>query len=85
MPATFFIEDVFTIAGRGTVVTGLVQEGTITPGMKGILSNGRETNVVTIESFQKMLQSAEQGQNCGLLLKGVKKEDITTKTLITFE
>ena len=74
------IEDVFTITGRGTVVTGRVEQGELKLGEEieivGIQSNTRKTVVTGIEMFRKMLDEAQAGDNAGILLRGVKKDDV---------
>lgn len=74
------VEDVFTIAGRGTVATGRVERGTLKLNdeveLIGIKEEGRKTVVTGIEMFRKLLDYAEAGDNVGLLLRGVNREDI---------
>jgi elongation factor Tu len=74
------IEDVFTITGRGTVVTGKVERGTInvnsTVEIVGIKEKSSTTTVTGIEMFRKLLDSAQAGDNAGLLLRGTKREDV---------
>ncbi|RKO96543.1 hypothetical protein CXG81DRAFT_12184 [Caulochytrium protostelioides] len=73
------IEDVFSIAGRGTVVTGRVERGVITKGQEiAIVGFGetRKTTITGVEMFHKELDRAEAGDNAGLLLRGVKREDL---------
>ena len=73
------IEDVFSISGRGTVVTGRVERGTLKVGEEveivGIRDT-RKTTVTGIEMFRKELDEAEAGDNVGVLLRGIKKEDV---------
>jgi len=73
------VEDVFSITGRGTVGTGRVERGTIKTGDKvervGIRET-RETVVTGVEMFRKILDHAEAGDNVGLLLRGVEKDDL---------
>lgn len=73
------VEDVFSISGRGTVVTGRVERGTIKlaeeieiVGLRDI----QKTTVTGIEMFHKEMDVGEAGDNCGLLLRGIKKEDV---------
>ncbi|MCX7868577.1 MAG: EF-Tu/IF-2/RF-3 family GTPase, partial [Terrimicrobiaceae bacterium] len=78
-PFLMAIEDVFSITGRGTVATGRVERGTIRVGEEVEIVGLRETTktVVTgVEMFRKLLDSAEAGDNVGVLLRGIKKEDI---------
>ena len=74
------IEDVFTITGRGTVVTGAVAQGRVHTGDKvqlvGIKSETRETVVTGVEMFRKTLDEGQAGDNIGLLLRGVEREDV---------
>ncbi|MDC0933682.1 elongation factor Tu [Arcobacteraceae bacterium] len=73
------IEDVFSIAGRGTVVTGAISQGTIKLGEEIEIVGLRDTQKTTvtgIEMFRKEMDFAEAGDNAGLLLRGIKKEDV---------
>ena len=74
------IEDVFEIEGRGIVITGRISTGCIYEGESINISGstGPEYNaeVIGIEMFRKLLDRAEEGDNCGILIKGVKKKDI---------
>ncbi|GAB4241366.1 MAG: elongation factor Tu [Candidatus Methylacidiphilales bacterium] len=73
------VEDVFNIAGRGTVATGRVERGVLKKNEEVEIVGIRPTakTVVTdIEMFRKLLETAEAGDNVGLLLRGVKKEDV---------
>ena len=74
------IEDVFTITGRGTVVTGRVEQGQIKIGdeieIVGIHDKIEKTVVTGVEMFQKTLDSAQAGDNAGALLRGVKREEV---------
>jgi elongation factor Tu len=73
------IEDIFSIEGRGTVVTGRIERGVVKIGEEveivGI-KNTAKTTVTGIEMFNKQLQEGTAGDNAGVLLRGVKKEDI---------
>ena len=73
------VEDVFSIEGRGTVATGRVERGKVKVGevveIVGIRDT-RETTVTGVEMFQKVLDEGQAGDNVGLLLRGLKKEDI---------
>ena len=73
------IEDVFSISGRGTVVTGRIERGIIKVGDKvqivGI-SPTQETTVTGVEMFRKLLDEGRAGDNVGCLLRGTKKEDV---------
>ncbi|MEJ2577725.1 MAG: elongation factor Tu [Kineosporiaceae bacterium] len=74
------IEDVFTITGRGTVVTGKVERGVLkvneTVDIVGIKPEKQTTTVTAIEMFRKTLDEAIAGENCGLLLRGIKREEV---------
>ena len=74
------IEDVFTITGRGTVVTGRVEQGKIEVGNEieivGIHEKVEKTVVTGLEMFQKSLDYAHAGDNAGALLRGIKREDV---------
>jgi elongation factor Tu len=74
------IEDVFTITGRGTVVTGRVEQGKIEVGNEieivGIHEKTEKTVVTGLEMFQKSLDFAQAGDNAGALLRGVKREEV---------
>ena len=73
------IEDVFTITGRGTVVTGKVDRGKLAINSEveilGIRA-AQKTTVTGIEMFHKQMDEAWAGENCGLLLRGIKREDV---------
>jgi len=73
------VEDVFSITGRGTVATGRVERGTIVTGTEVELvgfKDTRKTVVTGVEMFRKILDEAEAGDNVGLLLRGVDKDEI---------
>jgi elongation factor Tu len=73
------VEDVFTIRGRGTVVTGRIASGTVKEGDEVLLTRpgvSRKTTVTAIESFRKKLKEATAGDNVGLLLRDITKDDI---------
>ena len=73
------IEDVFSISGRGTVVTGRVERGIVKVGdeveIVGIRPT-QKTTVTGIEMFRKLLDEGQAGDNCGVLLRGTKKEEV---------
>ncbi|QDK44356.1 MULTISPECIES: elongation factor Tu [unclassified Bdellovibrio] len=73
------VEDVFSISGRGTVVTGRVERGIVKVGDEieiiGIRPT-QKTTVTGIEMFRKLLDEGQAGDNCGVLLRGTKKEDV---------
>ncbi|HBL35736.1 MAG TPA: elongation factor Tu [Firmicutes bacterium] len=74
------VEDVFTITGRGTVATGRVERGTVKVGDEvhiiGLQEEIKKTVVTGVEMFRKILDRAEAGDNVGLLLRGVDREEI---------
>lgn len=73
------IEDVFSISGRGTVVTGRVENGKVTVGDELEIVGIKDTTKTTctgVEMFRKLLDSGQAGDNCGILLRGVKREDV---------
>lgn len=73
------VEDVFTITGRGTVVTGRAERGTLKINSDVEIVGIRDTQKTTvtgIEMFHKQLDEAWAGENCGLLLRGTKREDV---------
>ncbi|MEZ5144722.1 MAG: elongation factor Tu [Acidimicrobiales bacterium] len=73
------IEDVFSITGRGTVVTGRVEQGQVTVGDEVEIVGIRPTQKTTctgVEMFRKLLDSGQAGDNIGALLRGTKKEDV---------
>ena len=74
------IEDVFTITGRGTVVTGRIERGIVkvneTVDIVGIQERKQTTTVTGVEMFRKLLDEGQAGDNVGLLLRGIKREDV---------
>ncbi|MFZ2969148.1 MAG: elongation factor Tu [Sulfuricurvum sp.] len=73
------VEDVFSISGRGTVVTGRIERGTIKIGETIEIVGIRDTQTTTVtgvEMFHKEMEMGEAGDNCGVLLRGIKKEDV---------
>jgi translation elongation factor EF-Tu-like GTPase len=74
------VEDVFSISGRGVVVTGKVEAGSVRKGDAVVLRSAagttRRCRVTGVEKFRKILESASAGDNVGLLLEGVEKGDI---------
>jgi len=78
-PFLMSVEDVFSIAGRGTVATGRIEQGHVTVGEKVEIVGLKETMETTctgVEMFQKTLDEGIAGDNVGLLLRGVKNEDV---------
>ncbi len=80
LPFLMPVEDVFSISGRGTVATGRVERGTIKMAdvveIVGLTDESRQTVVTGIEMFHKLMDSAEAGDNVGLLLRGIQKNEI---------
>ncbi|HOD73609.1 MAG TPA: EF-Tu/IF-2/RF-3 family GTPase, partial [Candidatus Bipolaricaulis anaerobius] len=74
------IEDIFSIKGRGTVVTGRVERGRITPGAEveivGLTDEIRKTVATSLEMFNKTLDEAIAGDNVGILLRGIEKDEV---------
>jgi elongation factor Tu len=74
------IEDVFSITGRGTVVTGRIERGVVnvneTVDIIGIQEKATTTTVTGVEMFRKLLDQGQAGDNVGLLLRGIKREDV---------
>jgi elongation factor Tu len=80
------VEDVFTITGRGTVVTGRVESGIIKTGEQVEivgLGDTQTTTVTGVEMFRKILDEGQAGDNVGLLLRGTKKEDVERGMVVT--
>ena len=79
------VEDVFSISGRGTVATGRIERGIINK-MEEVeivgIRDTQKTSVTDIEMFRKLLDKGEAGDNVGLLLRGIKKEDIVRGQVI---
>lgn len=80
LPFLMPVEDVFSIKGRGTVVTGRAERGTLKPmtelDLVGLEPVHEKVTVTSMEMFHKILDSVEAGDNAGLLLRGVKREEI---------
>ncbi|MGL4475039.1 MAG: elongation factor Tu [Shewanella sp.] len=73
------IEDVFSISGRGTVVTGRVERGIVKVGDEVEIVGVRDTTKTTctgVEMFRKLLDEGRAGENCGVLLRGTKRDDV---------
>ncbi len=73
------IEDVFSISGRGTVVTGRIESGVVKVGDEIEIVGIKDTTITTctgVEMFRKLLDSGEAGDNVGVLLRGTKREDV---------
>jgi len=80
LPFLMPVEDVFSITGRGTVATGRIERGVINSGeavdILGMGAEGLKSTVTGVEMFRKILDRGEAGDNVGLLLRGINKEDI---------
>ncbi|MEQ2130609.1 EF-Tu/IF-2/RF-3 family GTPase, partial [Caldanaerobacter subterraneus KAk] len=74
------VEDVFTITGRGTVATGRVERGKVKVGDEveiiGLTTESRKTVVTGVEMFRKTLDEAQAGDNIGVLLRGIQKDEV---------
>ncbi len=74
------VEDVFTITGRGTVITGRIERGIVKINEEveivGIRELAQKTTVTGVEMFRKLLDEGQAGENVGLLLRGLKREDV---------
>jgi elongation factor Tu len=84
-PFLMAVEDIFSIKGRGTVATGRVERGILKPGEEVEIVGFREarkTVVTSIEQFRKILDDARAGENVGLLLRGIEKDDIERGQII---
>jgi elongation factor Tu len=79
-PLLMAIEDVFSISGRGTVVTGRIERGKVKVGdeieLVGIHAQPKKTVVTGVEMFRKILDEGQAGDNVGLLLRGIEKNDV---------
>ena len=79
MPFLMPVEDVFSISGRGTVITGRVERGIITVGNEVEIIGIRDTIKTTctgVEMFRKLLDQGQAGDNVGLLIRGIKREEV---------
>jgi elongation factor Tu len=74
------VEDVFTITGRGTVITGRIERGIVKVNEEveivGIREGAIKSTVTGVEMFRKLLDEGQAGENVGLLLRGTKREDV---------
>jgi elongation factor Tu len=81
------VEDVFTITGRGTVVTGRIERGVVKVNEEieivGIRPDKHTTTVTGVEMFRKLLDEGQAGENVGLLLRGTKREDVERGQVVT--
>lgn len=85
-PFAMPVEDVFSISGRGTVATGRIEQGIVKTGdeieIVGVKDTVTKSTVTGVEMFKKMLNQGQAGDNVGLLLRGLKREDIVRGQLI---
>ncbi len=85
-PFLISVEDVFSIKGRGTVATGRVERGVVKVGdaaeIVGLAKENLNTTVTGVEMFQKTLEEGRAGDNCGVLLRGVEKNQISRGQVI---
>ncbi|MCS7245564.1 MAG: elongation factor Tu [candidate division WOR-3 bacterium] len=85
-PFLMAIEDVFSITGRGTVVTGRVERGILKPGdeveIVGFRKDALKTVATSVEMFRKILDEAQPGDNVGILLRGIEKDDVSRGMVI---
>ena len=81
------VEDVFSITGRGTVATGRIETGVIKVGdevqLEGLGAEGKKSVVTGVEMFRKLLDQGEAGDNVGLLLRGIDKDEVKRGMVIT--
>ena len=86
-PVLMPVEDVFSITGRGTVATGRIETGVVKVGdevqLIGLGSEGRKSVVTGVEMFRKLLDQGEAGDNVGLLLRGIDKQEVKRGMVIT--
>ncbi|MBP7783127.1 MAG: elongation factor Tu [Acinetobacter sp.] len=86
LPFLMPIEDVFSISGRGTVVTGRVETGIVRVGEEVEIVGIKDTvktTVTGVEMFRKLLDEGRAGENCGVLLRGTKREDVQRGQVLT--
>jgi elongation factor Tu len=83
------VEDVFSITGRGTVATGRIETGVIKVGdevqLIGLGAEGKKSVVTGVEMFRKLLDQGEAGDNVGLLLRGIDKDEVKRGMVITHQ
>ncbi len=81
------VEDVFSIAGRGTVVTGRIESGLIKVGdeleIAGLRKEPLKTTCTGVEMFKKSMSDGQAGDNVGILLRGLKREDVSRGQVLT--
>ena len=85
-PFLLAVEDVFSIKGRGTVATGRIERGTVRVGdaaeIIGLMTEAKSTTVTGVEMFNKSMDQGEAGDNCGVLLRGIEKDEISRGQVI---
>ena len=85
-PFLISVEDVFSIKGRGTVATGRVERGVVKVGdaaeIVGLAKANLNTTITGVEMFQKTLEEGRAGDNCGVLLRGIEKNDVSRGQVI---
>jgi len=85
-PFAMPVEDVFSIQGRGTVVTGRIEQGRIEPGEEveiiGIKKDAMKTTCTGVEMFKKSLDYGQAGDNVGLLMRGIKRDEVMRGQLV---
>jgi translation elongation factor EF-Tu-like GTPase len=79
------VEDIFAISGRGTVVTGRVEEGSLSVGDEVRINGERAVRVDGIEAFRKKIEVASAGDNIGLLFAGLGRDDFKRGDVLTAE
>ena len=77
------VEEVFAIKNRGVVATGRVESGTLRVGDTVQINNGPGVEVTAIEKFRKQLDEATAGENVGLLMKDIKREQLNRGDVLT--
>lgn len=85
-PFQMVVEDVFSITGRGTVVTGTIGSGTVSVGDRVTVATASGPGVCTVtgvEMFRKQVKTADAGSNVGLLLDRARREDVTRGAVIS--
>lgn len=82
--ATFQVENVFYIQGRGIVVVGKLTNGIAKKGMKGVI-NGKQSEITSIEAENKSLESITTGMSAGLLLSNINKDDVQKGNTYSFQ
>lgn len=82
--AIFRVEDVFSIEGKGIVVVGKLIEGAAKRGMKAVI-NGKQSEILLIESQNKSLESLIIGVPAGLFLSNIKKDDVQRGSIYYFQ